>query len=440
MQTTFKDDSPDDHVQEHDPSLFVLYGRPISPSSTLYLLFLLTFIVYSCVDFLNLSLHMYPLYTANLPYNNQLLPVGLGVADLQLFYKLGNAVLHGSYTLFLSYGQWDGGPLAPFFYAIPVFVSQTFNLDAGYSFREFYLLFLLACGVLLYKIAETFLSAKLSCYIAVSYVYNPFVFIGSVWAGNEEIIATLLLLIVIYFLQTHHYVFSLLSVFVASGYKFYALLFLPLIVFCMPTLRTRVLTTFVLGILALAAAIGIESLYPGYVAHIFAFFIQTFPDRGDGLIPFFVSWGWINTSPTGTFIYFSLMFLVLLLFAIYLGRFNDIERFGIFLLAFFLLYPQFFLNYLLIPFALLQFYFFKNRLLWYSYMLFTIPAILSQFAFTHAITIYNMFNLTPDPLLLTIGFLNLVITYVLMLAWIGLYLRNTKSTTHNNNESTSLDG
>ena len=413
-------------IREYASESFTMKGHLVHPFFLLCTLFLLTFFLYSFIDFLNLFLHLYPLYTANLPFNNTTISVGIGVADLQFFYNLGNGVLHGSYIL-ITDGQWDGGPLAPFFYAIPVFFSEMFNLDAGYCFREFYLFFLLASGFLLYKIADTFLSPKTSCYLSLSYVYNPFIFIGSVWAGNEEIIATCLFLVVIYFLQTRHYGLSLGSILFASGYKFYAVLFIPMIILFIPNVRTRIITTFILGMLVLTAFLGMIIFYPDYFSRIITFFLQTFPDRGDGLIPFFISWGWLNTSPTTTFIYFLLMFVFLLLLTIYLGQYQDIERFGIILLTFFLLYPQFFLNYLLIPFAFLQFFFFKKRFLWFSYILFSIPAVLSQFAFTQAITIYNMFNIAPNSVLLTFGFINLLIIYGIMVVWIGIYIKDNKA-------------
>ena len=400
---------------------FIFKKIPIQPVQLLELIFVLTFCVYSFIDYLNLFLHLYPIYNANGIYGTTMVNEGNGAADLKLFYILGNKVLQGSYFSTLS-SLWVGGPVAPILYALPVFVSQKLNLDPGYCFRIFYLLFLLGAGRLLFQISIYFFSLKKSFFLTLGYVYNPFIFILSVWVGNEEIIETFLLLVVVVFLQTHHYYYSLISCLIAIFYKYYSILFVFLLIMAIPDVQKRV-TIIILFVCAIfLSAILLITFFSAYIINIFNFFVIDFPNRGKGLIPFFIQWGWLNTSPTTSLVYFSLLGLLITLVSIYVSRTTDIERFGILLLIFILGYPEFYVGYLVIPFAFLQFFYAKNNYLWLSYLLFTIPALLSQFAFTDAVSIYSLFGLVPNNFAITLGLVNLLAIYIIPLVWISIYV------------------
>lgn len=401
--------------------LFVINDRSIQPLIFLELLFIITFCLYSVVDYLNLFLHLYPIYNANALYGTTMINEGNGAADLKLFYTLGNMVLQGQYFSTLS-NLWDGGPFAPIVYAVPVFVSQRLNLDPGYCFRILYLGMLISAGRILYQIAIFFLSPKKAFFLSIGYVYNPFIFILSVWVGNEEIIETFLLLLVILFLQTHHYNYSLIFCLLAISYKYYSVLFIFLIIMSIPETHKRI-KVFILFLGAiLVSTLLLIIFFPSYFFNIFNLFVVDFPDRGKGLIPFFIQWGWLNTSPTTSFVYFSLLSIIIAVTSIYMCQTTDIERFGILLLIFFLGYPEFYVGYLVIPFAFLQFFFIKNKYLWLSYILFSIPAILSQFAFTDAVSIYSLFQINPNNFLIMIGLVNLIIIYLITILWTSIYV------------------
>ena len=387
--------------------------------------FLLTMIIYPLIDFVNLSIHLYPVYIANAQYGSSYVNQGTGVADLNLFYQLGYGVLHGSFFL-VSTGNWDGGLLAPFFYAIPVFFSLELNLDAGYCFRTFYLLLLLGSGLVLYRIAEYSLSPRSSLFITLSYVYNPFILIEAIWVGNEEIIATFLLLLIVYFLQQQRFELALISTLFASFYKYYALLFLPLVIIAIPENRARILTIIILSILFVSSFLLVSYFSPEYIAIVQSHFLSNFPVNGKGLIAFLVTWDHLNISSTIGMLYFGCLFLLLSFLILFLSHYSDHERFGIVILVFFLCYPEFYLGYLLIPFVFLQFFFFKHRLLWISYILFIIPANLSQLAFTDEVSLYSTFHLTPTNVLIMFGVVNLLIMYVIMVLWILIYFFDKK--------------
>ena len=95
----------------------ILVPYQTSPTRLLFLVLASVFVFFSTIDFINLFLNFYPRYvTAD--WN--------GAADLVYFTGLGQNVLSGNFTYFYE-GQFDGGPLAPVLYAIPVFFSISFT-------------------------------------------------------------------------------------------------------------------------------------------------------------------------------------------------------------------------------------------------------------------------------------------------------------------------
>ena len=232
----------------------------------LYLLIALSvFLVYSIIDFTNTYIfNFYPIYNSI---------YAQGSADSIYFFNAVNNLL----TLkSLPSNNFDGGLLALLIYIIPVSFSTITHANIGFSFRLFYLVMLLITGYFINLIGSTLYSSQMGLKLSLIYIFNPLIFLLSVWAGSEEIIETVFLVVMIYFVVQKKYSLAIVVNLIACFYKYYSILFLPLIILSIDDKKRKLFITLVLTILFSISGIFIFIFLNKYIENVLNDFVLSF--------------------------------------------------------------------------------------------------------------------------------------------------------------------
>ena len=379
---------------------------------------LATFLIYITLDTINTYfIQFYPIYHS---YYAQ------GTADSVYFSIAVNRLLSLDFSIFNTQ-SFDGGLLAPFIYAIPVGLSRWFHLDLGYCFRLFYLSSLLITGYGIFLVGSKLYSNHNALKLSLSYIFNPFIFILTVWSGSEEIVESIFFVSILYLLLSDKEYSAIALTFITCFYKYYTVLLLPLIILSISNRRKRISITILLAVIS--SIVGLFSLLflPQYVSKVTGLFVTTFHIAGKGLFYLLVEYGgYTEFSHITVMLYYSFIGLVILLFVWFSRDSHESFKYGFIFIIFFLLYPEFYPSYLIIPFiSIVMLYPRFNKLLQYiNYIILPLAIGLSEFAFNQIDSVYVTLNMQPTLLLRTIGVISLFGLYAIILWWVYLYFRH----------------
>ena len=373
---------------------------------------LVIFFVYSSLDYINTFIFsFYPIYHS---------VYAQGAADSVYFTRAADKLL----SFKIPTSNFDGGLLAIFIYSIPVSFSNFFRINTGFSFRIFYLVILLLTGFGIYLVGKELYSDYTGLKLAFAYIFNPLIFILSVWAGSEEIIEALLFVFILYFVVHEKLYYAILLTLVACTYKYYSVLLIPIIILSFKDSRTQIKITAILTGFFVAAIFILLLFLNKYVMNVINTFITTFHLHGKGVFYLLVEYGNIKQieQPFGLLYYFMIG-LVILLFIWLTRNSDDLFKYGMVFILFFLLYPEFYSSYLIIPLIPITLMYPKVSLKFpiITMVLLTISSFLSEFSFTLVDSPYNLLHITPTPLLRGIGIIFLFILYAIMVYWIVVY-------------------
>ncbi len=385
-----------------------------NPARFYFYLALFVFIIYTTIDFINTNIFMfYPIYHS---------VYAQGSADSIYFTRAVDKLL----SFKIPTGNFDGGLLAIMIYIIPVSFSNIFHSNIGFSFRVFYLIILLLTGYGILLVGSELYSEQTGLYLSISFIFNPFIFILSVWAGSEEIIEALFFVIILYFVIRNRQNYALLLTLISCFYKYYSILLIPFIILSYKDSRTKIKVTAILTGFFAVAGIFIFIFLNKYIMNVINVFIDTFHLHGKGVFYLLVQYEKISqiAQPFG-FLYYSLIGIVILLF-IWLTR-NSEEpfKYGIIFIIFFFLYPEYYSSYLIIPLVAITLLFPKvgPHMRVVTIGLLPIASAMSEFAFTLVDSPYNLYHITPTPLSLDIGLVFLFLLYAIMIYWIITYFK-----------------
>jgi hypothetical protein len=355
-----------------------------------------------------------------------------GASDSVYFVNAVNNFLSFNFSIVNS-SSFDGGLLAPFIYILPVVFSSLFHINIGLTFRLFYLVILLLTGQFIFLISKTLYSEQVGLKISLNYILNPFIFILSVWAGSEEVIMALFFSIFIYFSSKNHIPIAILVIILASFYKYYSILLLPLAILSIENKKTKIYLTIVL--ICIFSFIGslLCIFFNKYITHILEYFITSFPLRGKGLYYLFIEYGHISSiDPPWSFVIWLVDILILIIAILKLSKLKGPFKYGILFIIFFLVYPVFFPAYIIIPFVVFVLYipFSSNIFLRTNFIILPILSFLSEFAFSQVDSPYNLLKIEPTIVLRFLGVLSLLCFYLLLIYWIFTVLNNTNIQNH----------
>ena len=395
----------------------------------LYLLIAIcTFLVYTVIDYTNTYIfNFYPIYNSI---------YAQGSADSIYFLNAVNNLL----TLkSLPSNNFDGGLLALAIYIVPVSFSTITHTNIGFSFRLFYLVMLLVTGYFINLIGSTLYSSQTGLKLSLIYIFNPLIFLLSVWAGSEEIIETVFFVVMIYFVVQKKYSLAIVVTLVACFYKYYSILFLPIIILSIDDKKRKMFITLVLTILFSISGIFILIFLNKYIQNVLNDFVLSFNLSGKGVFDLLAEYGHITqVNQLLGFIYYGFIGLCIITFYWFTHESRSQYRNGFVLLLFFIFYPEFYSSYLIIPYVSVVLYYPKVSTLLpkINYIILPILSFLSEFSFNHVDSPYTLLHIEPIWYLRAMGVLSLLALYLLIISWLILYIqivRNEKKENLNKN-------
>lgn len=389
-----------------------------NPKKFLILLFIASFILYTIIDFTNTYIFtFYPIYHSI---------YAKGVADSIYFSNAVNNLL----ALKLPASNFDGGLVALIIYIFPVEFSHITGLDIGLSFRLFYCLILFLAGYGIFLVAQQFYSDQTAIKLSLLYVFNPLIFLLSVWAGSEEIIEACLVIYVIYLTITKKYNYAIILALITSFYKYYSILLLPIIILSMEDERKKIKTTIILAVFFILAVVGMILFLDKYISNIYQKFIAQFHLHGKGVFNLLVEYGHVTqVNESLGFMYYGIIGIAILLFIWYTRNSAEPFKYGFVFIVFFVLFPEFYSSYLIIPFLSVALLYPKITSIIPKVNFFILPVLsfLSEFSFNLVDSPYALLHITPTIPLRIIGVTALFGLYALIISWLILYLRYVKN-------------
>lgn len=384
-------------------------------TSFLYLLTALSvFVLYTVIDTINTFIFtFYPIYHT---------VYAQGSADSVYFMYAVDQLL----SFKLPTSNFDGAILALLIYTIPISFAKFFSVDIGFSFRIFYLLILLCTGYGIYLTGTKLFSDQTGYKLSLSFIFNPFIFILSVWAGSEEIIEALFFVFILYFIVTDRIKYAILLIFVATFYKYYTILLLPGAVLSIKDPKTRLKVISALTIFFSVIGFLFLIFLNKYVVYLFDRYIASFQVKGKGIYNLLVEYAHFSlVNEILIFGYYLLMFCVYVVF-LYKTRHSDEPfKYGLVFLLFFILYPEFYSSYLIIPFVsvALLYPLTKNHVKLVNFIVLPIASALYEFAFNYIDSPYSLLHIEPNLFLRLIGIIFVFCLYGIMLLWLYSYFK-----------------
>lgn len=387
------------------------------PRNLLLIIFLSFFIFYTSIDIINTYVfQIYPIYHS---------VYAQGSADSIYFSNAVKSLL----AFKLPSNNFDGGLLAILIYTIPVIFSRFTHLDIGLSFRLFYLLVLLITGLGLFQIGKNYYNDQIGFKLALCYVFNPLIFLLSVWAGSEEIIEACFIVFVIYFSVKKQYNYAILLALLSCFYKYYSILLLPVIILSMEDSKRRIqISAILLTIFSISGLFMIVFLNK-YVMNIFNLFIASFHLQGKGVFNLLVEYANITqVNEIFGFLYYGLIALAIILFIWFTSKSDQPSKYSLIFLVFFILFPEFYSSYLIIPFIGVVLFYPKicSKLPLINFIALPILSFLSEFSFNLVDSPYPLLNIQPTTVLRLMGVLSLFGLYLLMILWLVVYIKQIK--------------
>lgn len=391
------------------------YYYDTNPLQLYFLSALIIFILYTLVDYTNTYIFtFYPIYNSI---------YAKGVGDSIYFSNAVNSFLsHKS----LPSSNFDGGLLALLIYIVPVSFSNLTHLDLGLSFRVFYLIMLLITGFFINLIGKNLYNPQTGLMLSLLYICNPLIFLLSVWAGSEEIIETVFFVVIIFFVVQNKPIMAIIFTLFACFYKYYSILFLPLIIISIDDKKRKTLISAVLSIFFTLSAVFIFLFLNKYIENIIHVFVASFNIQGKGIFDLLSEYGKItHVSQVIGVLYYSIIILVIIIFYWYTQKSKDPFKYGFVLLIFFIMYPEFYSSYLIIPYVCVVLYYPKisSNLSKINFFILPILSFMSEFSFNHVDSPYALLHIQPTIFLRLIGVVSLICLYVLLIYWLITYIK-----------------